>query len=474
MTVKAIITVRSFNLVVPLASQNPAGATDMRTTDTAGQMNLFDRAASGAVSALIDAGDDLRRGDVDSTNGHSTAATAIMRGPSTSATAIRTTTTRTTSLPFVSSADQSAACPTDLLLKLTRGYIDCRKHKRTKPTARAFEMNQEALIVDLCERLKEGAYRPGASVCFVITRPKPREVWAAPFADRVVHHTLYNHIAERFHRSFITDTCACIPGRGTMYAARRLEHHVRSVTRNWQRPAFYLKCDLANFFVSIDKPILRELLAKRIHEPWWMALTEQILFHDPRTNVVMQSRPKMMAKVPAHKSLLNQDGDTGLPIGNLPSQFFANVLLDVLDQFVKHRLRCRHYIRYVDDFILLHESPQWLNNAKAEIEALLAERLKLRLNPTKTILQPIDRGIDFVGQVIKPWHTTIRRRTFNGALHRLAAIDSDELFETANSYFGLTRQATHGHHDRALIANILRGRRHTVNAQLTKTYRRGS
>lgn len=349
--------------------------------------------------------------------------------------------------------------------------MDCRRTKRTKPSARAFEMNQESNLYDLFTSLRDDTYQPGKSICFVNLRPRPREVWASPFTDRVGHHLLYNHIAPRFHRAFIADSCACIPGRGTGYAARRLEHHVRSITRNWKRPAFYLKCDLANFFVSIDKNILRELLAKRIHEPWWMALAEQILFHDPRIGVVMQSRPGRMALVPPHKSLLNQRADIGLPIGNLSSQFFANVYLDVLDQFVKHRIGSRHYVRYVDDFILLHESPQWLNSAKAKIEQILADKLSVHLNPSKTILQPIPRGIDFVGQVVKPWRTTTRRRTFNEALRRVGNVDTTDLFEMANSYYGMLRQASHSHHDRARLSNLIRSRGHAVNAGLTKTYR---
>lgn len=161
----------------------------------------------------------------------------------------------------------------------------------------------------------------------------------------------------------------------------------------------------------------------------------------------------------------------GLPIGNLSSQFFANVLLDALDQHIKHDLRCKHYVRYVDDMVLLHESPQWLNAAKADIEAWLPEHLGLSINPSKTILQPVARGVDFVGQVIKPWHRATRRRTFNEALSRARQMPSGELFETANSHFGLLRQASHSHHDRARLANILRYRGHCIDKDFTKTYR---
>jgi hypothetical protein len=351
-----------------------------------------------------------------------------------------------------------------------RAYFDCRANKRNTISALLFEQSLEHNLIALHEDLLAGDYHIGPSICFVITRPKPREVWAAQFRDRIVHHLLYNAIGQRFERAFIADSCACIPGRGTLYGVRRLEAKVRSITQNWSRPASYLKLDIANFFVSIDKWILAGLLRPRIPEPWWRALIEAVLFHDPRERAILQSAPEKMALIPPHKRLGHQTADRGLPIGNLSSQFFANVYLDELDQFCKHRLRVRHYIRYVDDFVLLHESPRQLNTWRAEIEAFLAERLALQLNPRKTILQPIDRGIDFVGQVIKPWRTIVRRRTMAAAIARTAAVDPEDLRATANSYFGLLRQASHGYTDRANLANLLRRRRRSVDMRLTKSY----
>lgn len=350
-------------------------------------------------------------------------------------------------------------------------YLDARRTKRNKNTARAFEVNQEQNLYTLHADLAAGTYRPGPSTCFIITRPKPREVWAAEFRDRIVHHLLYTAIGPAIERTFIADSCACIKGRGTLYAVRRLEHKVRSVTRNWSQPAFYLKMDLANFFVSIDKAILADQLRARIRDPLLQDLALQVLWHDPRPGALHQSTPALMARVPLHKRLSEAPAGKGLPIGNLSSQFFANVLLDALDQFVKHKLRVKHYIRYVDDFVLLHESPQQLNAWRREIEAFLPERLHLQHNPAKTILQPVDRGIDFAGQVIKPWRTTLRRRTYNEALRRLRAINDADLFSTANSYLGLCRQANHSQHDRIRIANILRKRGRCIDAALTRTYR---
>ncbi|WP_456301396.1 RNA-directed DNA polymerase [Burkholderia cenocepacia] len=448
------MTERRFNLVVPLAHK----ATAMRNEDTG--RRRADR--SSAVSPLI--GEGLQQSDVDSTIGPPTP------GTRTTTTATRTTTTRAPSSAGSPSADWIERQDGFSGAELVAAYRDCRRTKRNTGSALAFEANLERNLASLHDELADGSYRPGRSICFVITRPKPREVWAAAFRDRIVHHLLYNRIGPRFEQAFIADSCACIKGRGTLYAAERLEAKVRSITQNWSKHAFYLKCDLANFFVSIDKRILLELLLEKISEPFWRTLTETVLMHDPRDDYEYHGDPAMMDLVPSHKRLLEQAPHLGLPIGNLSSQFFANVYLDVLDQHAKHALGTRHYIRYVDDFVFLHESPARLNEVLADVTAFLPERLGARINPRKTILQPIDRGIDFVGQVIKPWRRETRKRTRNEALRRVAETAPGDLMQVANSYFGLLRQATANHHDRALLANRLRSLGKAVDRDLTKTF----
>jgi retron-type reverse transcriptase len=463
MTVKAIMTVRSFNLVVPLAHK----ATAMRTTETARRRP----GRSGAVSPLIGC-TSLRRDDVDSTNKRSTLPTTTMPGTRTSTTATRTTTTSRLACVPAPSADYPGRHHADFsFAEMVQAYLDCRQTKRSSASALAFEQDQERNLARLHDELVDGSYRPGRSICFVITRPKPREVWAAEFRDRIVHHLLYNRIARRFYASFISDTCACIPGRGTLYAARRLESKIRSASQNWSRPLWYLKCDLANFFVAIDKHVLWQQIAARVTEPWWLWLAGVILFHDPRQDYELRGDPQLLERVPQHKRLASQPSHLGLPIGNLSSQFFANIHLDALDQHVKHRVGARHYVRYVDDFILLHESPQWLNGALASIDTFLPARLGARLNPVKTILQPVDRGVDFVGHVIKPWHTRARRRTVRQAVERLRTADAERVHQAANSYFGLLGQSDSSHADRARVARAVLQRGHVVNGALTKTYR---
>jgi len=451
MTVKALMPVR-MNLVAPLAHEATA-------THTLGN-RLARPALSGAVSGLI--GDSLRLGDVDS------ATLARTPGCRTSTTATRTGTTSTTRTALGPSADPN------LFSSLVRAYLDCRRTKRNSASALAFEAHLERELCDLHEDLVSGAYRPGRSTCFVARRPKPREIWAAGFRDRVVHHLLYNQISPRFYASFVADSCACIPGRGTLYAARRLEHQARGVTRNWSLPAFYLKCDLANFFVAIDKRVLCEQLVPRIDGEWWQVLAETILFHDPREDVEVRSPPAVMRLVPPHKSLFNAPADTGLPIGNLSSQFFANVHLDALDQFVKHRLRAPRYVRYVDDFVLLHESSAALVEWLGRIAEFLPARLGARLNVRKTVLQPVDRGVDFVGHVIKPWRRVPRTNALPNALRRLEATADVDYPAAINSYFGLMRQSPASHALRSRLANVARKRGFTVNADCTKVYRKAA
>lgn len=245
---------------------------------------------------------------------------------------------------------------------------------------------------------------------------------------------------------------------------------MRSVTHNWARPAHYLKCDLANFFVSINKHVLHAQLAALVTEPWWLQLATTVLMHDPRADVQMRGHPALLRLVPPHKSLFNAPAHHGLPIGNLSSQFFANVLLNDLDQRVKHRLQAPHYVRYVDDFILLHPSAQWLNAALDDLQAWLPQQLHVRLNPRKTILQPVSRGVDFVGHVIKPWCRSTRRGTVAKAVARMLDLPAADVHQVANSYFGLLSQATHSHQDRARFANAVRHRGHCITGALTKAF----
>ncbi|MBS1983240.1 MAG: hypothetical protein JST16_03630 [Bdellovibrionales bacterium] len=336
--------------------------------------------------------------------------------------------------------------------EVAKAYFDCRKNKRKTLYATDFEFDLERNLFRLYEELLEGTYKIGQSIAFVVEQPKVREIWASTFRDRVVHHVIYNRLSPRFYPSFIQNSFACIPGRGSLVGSDALWAGMRSITRNWSRPAYFLGADVRNFFVSIHKPTMFDLLMPRLYEPWLRELTHYVLFHDPRTNCFMKSRREVFERVPHSKSLWNIPSDSGLPIGNLTSQFFANVYLDALDQFAKHELRAKYYYRYVDDFVILHESPDYLNECFARAEAFLRERLKLELHPYKKRIGLVDRGVDFVGYFHKPYRRYARSRTAHRAksvvhqwLANPRAFSPETLVkfrDSTNSYWGLMRHTS--------------------------------
>lgn len=330
-------------------------------------------------------------------------------------------------------------------------YFDCRRSKRNSVHARMFEFNLEKNLFDLYEDLLSGRYRIGRSTAFVVERPKIREIWASTFRDRVVHHVIYNRLSPRFYPSFIRNSFACIPGRGTLDGSNRLWAGMRSITRNWQGPAYFLQGDVRNFFVSINKDILFRFLTPRIHEKWLFDLTAQTLFHDPRENCLRKSTLEEFARVPRHKSLWNAPVSCGLPIGNLTSQFFANVYLNELDQFVKHNLKAKYYYRYVDDFVILDACPARLNEYFARISEFSATKLAIELHPFKKRIAPVRQGIDFIGFVHKPWYRRLRSRTagkmadivhrWEGDARRYDEGALIKLRGSLNSYFGIAKWA---------------------------------
>lgn len=343
-------------------------------------------------------------------------------------------------------------------------YFDCRKEKRNTINQLRFEADLEQNLVQLYEELADGSYKIGRSIAFVITHPKIREVWAADFRDRVVHHVIYNAISDRFHRRFIRDSYACIPGRGTHDGLRRVSGFARSVTQGWSRPAYFMKADVSNFFNGIDRHIMVGLIEKQIHEEWLIKLIRQVALHDPRTNYQARSPRHTFDRVPRHKSLFHAGDGKGLPIGNLTSQFFANVYMNELDQFAKHRLKAKYYGRYVDDMVLFDEDPDLLNHWYQRMDEFLKENLSLHLHPNKKQINLADRGVDFTGFIIKPGRTYLRQMTLDTCKQKIRAwerkgapIDDAtliQLSESVNSYLGMLRQVNGYNARKAMCKNI--------------------
>lgn len=346
------------------------------------------------------------------------------------------------------------------LEKLVAAYLDCRRRKRNTETALEFEFALEENLVKLYDDLISGNYEISESICFIVLYPKPREVWAACFRDRVVHHLIYNEISKRFYNRFIKDTYSCIPERGTTNAVKTLKRYVRAVTNDYTETAYYLKADLKNFFVSIDKNILYAEIKKLVPEDWLLKLIKQVIFHDCKTKVEIKSSKWKFDLLPTYKSLWYTPDEKGLPIGNLTSQFFSNVYLNVLDQYVKHHWKCKYYCRYVDDFIILDKDPQKLNEIHKDLTRFLKERLALDLHQNKKSVNKIERGIDFVGFVAKPYRTILRQKTLKRIFKMIREQKKNPLWYTPeelqkfaasiNSYLGILRN-TNGYRLRQII-----------------------
>jgi hypothetical protein len=237
--------------------------------------------------------------------------------------------------------------------------------------------------------------------------------------------------------------------------------------------------------VSIDKNILHGLLLKKIDEPWIRILIEKILFNDPTKNCLIKGKPEELASVPYHKSLWHAPKNKGLPIGNLTSQFFSNVYLNELDQFVKHRLKCKHYLRYVDDVVILDTDSAQLEQTYQRINRLLNERLCLNLHPHKKQINQISHGINFVGFVMKPHRKYIRRSTVSRLKEKIRQWKQDYVREEGvvpeeswmqyramlNSYYGLFRWAN-AYKLREALAKKARNERVFPDADYAKFYLR--
>lgn len=306
------------------------------------------------------------------------------------------------------------------LENLYRQYLRCRRHKRNTHNALRFEARLEDNLVRLREELKGRTYHPSRSVCFIVKQPKFREIFAADFRDRVVHHVLVEALERIWEPIFVHDSYACRKGKGTHRAVTRLQQFMRRVTHNGTKPGYALHLDIRGFFFHIDKEMLYQIIAKRIRDEALLWLARTIIFHDCTEHAVFKTDRRLWRHIPLHKTLFGTENRRGLPIGNLTSQFFSNVYLNELDQFVKHRLKVRHYLRYSDDFVLVHEDPAQLLAWREQIQAFLAERLRLSLTDPVVSPRLISNGVDFLGYIVRPHYLLVRRRVVTRLKARMA------------------------------------------------------
>lgn len=265
---------------------------------------------------------------------------------------------------------------------LYEAFLLAQRRKRSKADVLDFEQNLESNLWDIQSDLIYKTYQPGKYKTFYVYDPKVRLIMAAPFRDRVVHHALCNIIEPIFERRFIDTSYACRVGKGVDAGVDKATEYLRSETRK-HGAVYCLKGDVRKYFQSIDKRILRDIVFTKIRcrETRWLITA----------------------------ILSSTEGRVGIPVGNLTSQLFANVYLNELDHFVKEQLHARCYVRYMDDFVILHEDKKYLHTLWRAIEEYLGDNLHLELN-RKTAVFPARHGIDFLGYRIFPGHKLLRKR----------------------------------------------------------------
>jgi len=291
-------------------------------------------------------------------------------------------------------------------------YLRAGKGKRFKPDVDKFSYNLEHELIQLEKELLDRSYEPGEYHQFLIHEPKERLISAAPFRDRVVHHAIHQVIEPIFDRRFIYDSYACRLGKGTHKAVRRFREFIR-------HNSYVLKCDIQKYFPSIDHEILLGLIRKRINDEKLMDLIAKIISNRPPDP--LSDEPQWF---PGDDLFSSLDRPRGIPIGNLTSQFFANIYLHELDAFVKHVLREKYYIRYVDDFVILGNDKRHLHKVKEQINDFL-QGLRLRLHPKKSNVFPVRVGTDFLGYRIYPTHSRVRKENVKRFIARAKCLQSD-------------------------------------------------
>ena len=346
-----------------------------------------------------------------------------------------------------------------LLADLIEAYYDARRHKRNTHNQLRFEMCMEEELVKLRDELYERKYRVGRSTCFIVEEPKKREIFAAGFRDRVVHHLLFNYVNPLFERTFIADSYSCRKKKGTWYGINRLAHHIRSCSDNYTHRCYVLKMDIKGYFMSINRIKLLSVCEAQLQKmacrcvyangPRWsenidigfvLYLLKTIIENEPTEKCVVKSPMHCWNGLPLDKSLFYTPANCGLPIGNLTSQLFSNIYLNQLDQYVKRVLREKHYGRYVDDFFIVSRNKERLQMDLKEIQTFLKQELGLSLNHHKTELIRTDYGIGFLGAFVKPHrlyvHNRTKKRIFRAVHSMNRQVDTTYVWNRINSYQG--------------------------------------
>ncbi len=300
-----------------------------------------------------------------------------------------------------------------LAVLLRKAYYDARKNgKRMTHDEQEFEENEDINLRLLLDDIMKRRYKPSRGTVHIVNKPVKREIFAAPFRDRIVHHLIYNLVYPWWDRHFIYDSYSCRVGKGMKMGYDRLDYHIRSASLNYARPVCIVKLDIQGFFMSMSRARLLELAIRGLKKQYMVKLDSeeykmlkflwtQIIMDDPVKGVRVVGKRSEWDDLPPEKSLFNQPPGVGIVIGNLTSQLLSNIFLNELDRFVKYRLGYKHYGRYVDDFYIVvtaEQLPQALRDVKA-IEVFL-KSMGAKLHPKKRVVVSDAQGVEFLGAYV--------------------------------------------------------------------------
>jgi len=308
----------------------------------------------------------------------------------------------------------------NILYQLHLSYLQARKNKRNTYNQLKFEIDQEAYIHQLAIDIDKRCYKPKPSIAFIVNKPVQREVFAADFSDRIIHHLIYRIINPFVENKLIHDTYSCRIGKGTLYGINRLKHFIRSASDNYRQSAYILKLDVSGYFMNMYHSIIYEKVSQLfphnqtefngISIETILYLIEKTIFNKVCENCIIKGNKNNWIGLPSNKSLFNNNYEKGLPIGNLTSQIFGNIYLNELDHFVKRKLKIKYYGRYVDDMVFVHNDKEYLKSIISTIDKEL-HKIGMQVHPNKIILNNFSEGVLFLGHQIKPYCSYISNRT---------------------------------------------------------------
>lgn len=342
--------------------------------------------------------------------------------------------------------------------EILSAYYGCRRNKRSTANALEFEIDYESKLLDLLDEINAGQYRPGPSITFIVDKPVKREIFAADFRDRIVHHLLIAKINTLLEREFIYDSYACREAKGALMGVKRVARFIRSCSEGYTKDCYILKLDIRGFFMHIDKRILWHRLKVFLLKNYTdddkdllLRLAYVVLDNNPCDNCIVKGSRSNWKGLPRDKSLFYAKPNVGLPIGNLTSQVLANFYMSRFDHYMKHDIGLRYYGRYVDDFVVVHPDMAYLRALIPTIRVFLDDELHLELHPNKIYLQHYSKVVQFLGTIIKPGRVYSAKRlkaNFWQAIaieselardHKPGEDEQEAFLARMNSYLGLLR-----------------------------------